>query len=137
MKFICYHNILIFPKPTYPESTCKCQHLCRTNNCVHKKKMFQILYKILQTTNFQGVNIDSDNFIYTIFASITSVCIRVFPTEEGRESPSLASQNLAHSSHLEKSPQQTHPLTNFYSHSPSPPPPHLSPLNNNFQVITQ
>ena len=136
MKFICYHNILIFPKPTYPESTCKCQHLCRTNNCVHKKKMFQILYKILQTTNFQGVNIDSDNFIYTIFASITSVCIRVFPTEEGRESPSLASQNLAHSSHLEKSPQQTHPLTNFYSHSHSPPP-HLSPLNNNFQVITQ
>ena len=105
MKFICYHNILIFPKPTYPESTCKCQHLCRTNNCVHKKKMFQILYKILQTTNFQGVNIDSDNFIYTIFASITSVCIRVFPTEEGRESPSLASQNLAHSSHLENSPQ--------------------------------
>ena len=137
MKFICYHNILIFPKPTYPESTCKCQHLCRTNNCVHKKKMFQILYKILQTTNFQGVNIDSDNFIYTIFASITSVCIRVFPTEEGRESPSLASQNLAPSSHLEKTPQQPHPLTNFYSPSPPPPPPHLSPLNNNFQVITQ
>ena len=79
MKFICYHNILIFPKPTYPESTCKCQHLCRTNNCVHKKKMFQILYKILQTTNFQGVNIDSDNFIYTIKTLFLAVVIAHVP----------------------------------------------------------
>ena len=25
-KFICYQNISIFPKPTYIQSTCKCQH---------------------------------------------------------------------------------------------------------------
>ena len=36
-------------------------------------KMFQFLIKILQITNFHEVNIDSDNFIYTLFAEIASV----------------------------------------------------------------
>ena len=40
-----------------------------------KKKAFQTLIKILQITNFQGVNIDSDNFIYTLLTAITSVCM--------------------------------------------------------------
>ena len=42
---------------------------------LYKKKIFEALIKILQMTNFQGVNIDSDNFIYPQFAAIASVCI--------------------------------------------------------------
>ena len=42
---------------------------------LYKKKIFQVLIKILQMTNFQGVNIDGHNFIYPQFAAITSVCI--------------------------------------------------------------
>ena len=42
---------------------------------LYKKKIFQALIKILQMTNFQGVNIDSDNFIYSQFAAIASACI--------------------------------------------------------------
>ena len=41
----------------------------------YKNKIFQFLIEILQFTNFQGVNIDSDNFIYTLFTAITSVCM--------------------------------------------------------------
>ena len=40
-----------------------------------KQKIFQVLIKILQIINFQGVNNDSANFIYTLFTAITSVCM--------------------------------------------------------------
>ena len=36
--------------------------------------MFQVLIKILRITNFHGVKIDSDNFIYTLLTAISSVC---------------------------------------------------------------
>ena len=37
--------------------------------------MFEVLIQILQITNFQEVNIDIDNFIYTLFTAIASVCM--------------------------------------------------------------
>ena len=37
--------------------------------------MFQVLIKILQIINFQVVNNDSANFIYTLFTAVTSVCV--------------------------------------------------------------
>ena len=37
--------------------------------------MFHVLIKILGITNFQGVKIDSDNFIYALFTAIKGVCI--------------------------------------------------------------
>ena len=42
---------------------------------LYEKKIFQLLIKILRITNFQGVNIDSDIFICTLFIGITSVCM--------------------------------------------------------------
>ena len=42
---------------------------------LYKKKIFQDSIKILQINNFQGVNIDSYNFIYKLFRAITSACM--------------------------------------------------------------
>ena len=42
---------------------------------LYKKKIFQVFIEILQITNFQGVNTNSDNFIYTLFTAITNVCL--------------------------------------------------------------
>ena len=39
------------------------------------QEIFQVLIKILQITNFQGVNNDSNNFIYTLFIAIANVCV--------------------------------------------------------------
>ena len=36
-------------------------------------KIFQFFIKILQITNFHEVKIDSDNFLYTLFAEIASL----------------------------------------------------------------
>ena len=44
-----------------------------------KKKIFQVLIKILQITDFQVVNIiDSDIFIYKIYTSITSIYVQYY-----------------------------------------------------------
>ena len=46
---------------------------------LHKKKIFQVLIKILQINNFQGVNIiDSDIVIYKLYTSITSVYVKYY-----------------------------------------------------------
>ena len=45
-------------------------------HCLNKMKIFQVLIKIPQITNFQGVNIDSDIFIYTLVTAITGACMR-------------------------------------------------------------
>ena len=44
-------------------------------NFFYWQKIFQVLIKILQITNFQGVNNDNNNFIYTLFIAVANVYV--------------------------------------------------------------